>query len=93
MSAHGPRRGAGNAHSRRSKAGEESETEWCDFLVEGQQSVRVEGEYIYYLNLVNRSVAFTDDFPGQHSKTHTQTHTIPTHIRTIRPRCFCVTVR
>lgn len=41
-----------------------SDDQWCDFLVDGEQSVRVEGEYIYYLNLHNRTVGLTESFPG-----------------------------
>ena len=43
---------------------EGSDDQWCDFLVDGEQSVRVEGPYIHYLNLHNRTVALTESFPG-----------------------------
>ena len=58
----------GNAADRqgdaRTEEGGADEGEWCDFLVEGQQSVRVQGHLIYYLNLKNRTVGLTEDFPG-----------------------------
>ena len=41
-----------------------SEEEWCDFVVDGIQTVRVMGAYIYYLNIKGRSVALTESFPG-----------------------------
>ncbi len=52
--------------SNSSSGGDEelSEEAWCDFVVDGIQTVRVMGAYIYYLNIKGRSVALTESFPG-----------------------------
>lgn len=49
----------------RELGGEGTDDQWCDFMVNGQQSVRVQDVYIYYLNLRNRSVPLTEEFPGR----------------------------
>ena len=44
--------------------GEDTDDQWCDFMVHGEQSVRVQGVYTHYLNLRNRTVPLTEDFPN-----------------------------